>query len=76
MERKEMKRIILEYSSIPLFGSFNGGNGKLIPSFGSLRLRLGVHKGTEWNNHKGMEKNGMYLSKGKKWKRMEWNGIK
>ena len=22
-----MKRIILEYSSIPLFGSFNGGNG-------------------------------------------------
>ena len=27
------KNIILEYSSLPLFGSFNGGNGKLIPSF-------------------------------------------
>ena len=35
MERKGMKRIILEYSSIPLFGSFNGGNGKSIPLFES-----------------------------------------
>ena len=35
---KGMKKILLEYSSIPLFGS--------------LRLRLGVHKGGEWN---GME---------------------
>ena len=34
----------------------------------TLRLRLGVHK--------GMELNEMYLSKGKEWKRMEWNGIK
>ena len=34
----------------------------------SLRLRLGVYKGMEWN--------GMDLSKGKEWKRMEWNGIK
>ena len=25
----------------------------------SLRLRLGVHKGMEWNDYKGMEKNGM-----------------
>ena len=41
-----------------------------------LRLRLGVHKGLEWNDHKGMEWNGMYLSKGNKWKTMEWNGIK
>ena len=39
MEWKRMKRIILEYSSIPLFGSFNGGNGKLIPLFGSLSGR-------------------------------------
>ena len=30
----------------------------------------------EWNDHKGMEMNGMYLSKGKEWKRMEWNEIK
>ena len=30
----------------------------------SLRLRLGVHKGMEWNDHKGMERNEMYLSKG------------
>ena len=29
----------------------------------SLRLCLGVHKGMEWN--------GMYLSKGNEWKRME-----
>ena len=42
MEWKGMKRIILEYSSLPLFGSFNGGNGKLIPLFGSLSR-------SEWN---------------------------
>ena len=42
MEWKGMKRIILEYSSIPLFGSFNGGNGKSIPLFESL-------SGREWN---------------------------
>ena len=42
MEWKVMKRIILEYSSLPLFESFNGGNGKLILLFGSL-------SGKEWN---------------------------
>ena len=42
MKWKGMKRINLEYSSIPLFGSFNGGNGKLIPLFESLSER-------EWN---------------------------
>ena len=31
----------------------------------SLRFRLGVHKRMEWNDHKGMERNEMYLSKGK-----------
>ena len=31
-----MKRIILEYSSILLFESFNRGNGELILLFGSL----------------------------------------
>ena len=36
MEWKGMKIIILEYSSLPLFGSFNVGNGKPIPLFGSL----------------------------------------
>ena len=36
MEWKEMKIIILEYSSLPLFWSFNEGNGKPIPLFGSL----------------------------------------
>ena len=30
----------------------------------------------ELNDHKGMERNEMYLSKGKEWKRIEWNGIK
>ena len=40
------KKIILEYSSIPLFESFNGGNGKSIPSFGSL-------SGREWNELEG-----------------------
>ena len=34
-----MKRINLEYSSLPLFGNFDGGNGKLIPLFGSLNER-------------------------------------
>ena len=37
---------------------------------------MGVYKGLEWNDHKGMERNGMYLSKGKEWKIIEWNGIK
>ena len=65
-----MKRIILEYSSFPLFRSFNRWNGKFIPLFSSLRLRLGVHKGREengmeWNDHKGMEIN-----------EIEWNIIK
>ena len=36
----------------------------------ALRLRFGVHKGREWNgmewnDHKRMERNGMYLNKGK-----------
>ena len=39
IEWKRMKRIILEYSSLPLFGSFNGENGKSIPLFGSLSVR-------------------------------------
>ena len=29
----------------------------------------------EWNDHKKMERNGMYLSKGKEWKGMEKNGM-
>ena len=41
MEWKGMERIILEYSSLPLFGSFNGGNGKFIPLFGSFNGRNG-----------------------------------
>ena len=40
MERNE--RIILEYSSLPLFGSSNKGNRKFIPLFESL-------SGREWN---------------------------
>ena len=43
-----------------------------------LRLRLRVHKGMKWNDHKGMERNGMYLSKRNEWKRrngMEWNEV-
>ena len=42
MEWKGIKKIISKYSSLPLFGSFNGGNGKFIPLFGSL-------SGREWN---------------------------
>ena len=34
-----MKRIILEYFSIPLFESFNGRNGKHISLFESLSGR-------------------------------------
>ena len=38
-----MKGILLEYSFLPLFGSFNGENGMSIPLFGSL-------SGREWNS--------------------------
>ena len=46
MEWKWMKRIILEYSSLPLFKSFNGRNRKSILLFGSLSER-------EWNGYEG-----------------------
>ena len=46
MEWKWMKKIILEYSSLLLFGSFNRGNGKLILLFRSLSRR-------EWNEWEG-----------------------
>ena len=39
MEMNGKKRIILEYSSLPLFGIFNGGNGKFILLFESLSGR-------------------------------------
>ena len=39
MEWKGMERIILEYSSLPLFESFDGQNEKFIPLFGSLSGR-------------------------------------
>ena len=42
MEWKGMKKIILEYSSLPLFGSFNEGNEKFILLFRNLSRR-------EWN---------------------------
>lgn len=42
MECKGMKRIILEYYSLPLFESSDGGNGKFIPLFWSLSE-------SEWN---------------------------
>ena len=53
-----------EYSKMILFIPFHS----LLPSgaWNVMVIR-------EW---KGMEWNGMYLSKGKEWKRMEWNGIK
>ena len=38
--------VILKYSFIPLFGNFNGENGKFIPLFGSL-------SGREWNGYEG-----------------------
>ena len=46
VEWKKMKRIILEYSFIPLFESFNGRNEKPIPLFRSL-------SGREWNEYEG-----------------------
>ena len=42
-----IKGIFLEYSSLLLFGSFNGGNGMFILLFESLRLRLGGGNGME-----------------------------
>ena len=39
-------------------------------------FRSSQRNGMELNDHKGMERNEMYLSKGKEWKRIEWNGIK
>ena len=39
MECKGIKRIMLEYFSLPLFGSFNGENEKSIFLFGSLSER-------------------------------------
>ena len=83
-----MKRIILEYSSPPLFGSFNGGNGKSIPLFESL-------SGREWNWQEGTliplyslktlnfhssrnweEWEGMELDLGFVWEFIrEWNGM-
>ena len=39
---KRSLKIILEYSSLPLFGRFNRGNEKLISLFGSLSR-------SEWN---------------------------
>ena len=47
IEWNGIKRIFLEYSSLPLFGSFNGGNRMSIPLFGSL-------SGREWNGQEGM----------------------
>ena len=49
MEWKEMERIILEYSSLPLFWSFNEVNGKSIPLF--RRASLGRME-LEWNEMK------------------------
>ena len=39
MEWNGMKEIFLEYSSFPLFGSFNGGNERFILLFESLSGR-------------------------------------
>ena len=46
MEWKRIKKTILEYSSLPLFGSFNGVNGKSIPLFRRAPLRR-----MEWNEN-------------------------
>ena len=42
MKWKRMKKIILEYSFVPLFESFNEGNRKFISLFESLSEK-------EWN---------------------------
>ena len=40
-----------------------------------LRLRLGVHKGIEWNEIEWSQGNEMYLSKGKELNGMKLNNI-
>ena len=39
----------------------------------TFRLRLGVHKGIEWNDHKGMECNVFKYGKRIEKNGMEWN---
>ena len=41
----------------------------------TLRLCLEIYKWMEWKYHKRMERNGMYLSKGKEWKIMELSNL-
>ena len=45
-------------------------------SLGFVWKFIGEWNRMERNDHKEMKMNEMYLSKGNKWKRMEWNGIK
>ena len=74
MEWKRMKRIILEYSSIPLFGSLMEG---MKSPFSCLRVYKGRElNGIKWNDHKGMEMNWMEWNVFKWGKGMEWNWIK
>ena len=47
----------------------------LINTLGSIWEFIREWNEIEWNHHMGMEKNEMYLSKGKEWKKMECNGI-
>ena len=54
--------------------------GLKLDTLPTLRLRLRVHKGREGNGMiiiewKGMESNGMYLSKGKEWNGMELSNL-
>ena len=41
-----------------------------------LKFRLGVYKGMKWNNHKGIEINGMEQNVFKKGKLIEKNEMK
>ena len=42
----------------------------------TFRLCLGIHKIIEWNDHKRIEYNWMYLSEENEWKRKKLNEIK
>ena len=69
MEWKEIKRIILEYSSLPLFWSFNWGNRKSIPLFGTLKWeRMKWLKG---NTHSSLFPQNLKFSFSQNWEELE-----
>ena len=75
LENKTFVNLVLVVSSVKLSSAqWNSGlRAYWIISIQIFSLRLGVHKGMEWNGKKIIIKewNEMYLSKEKEWKRNE-----